>query len=39
VLAAEEARTHAATHVVDAIVGYNSAHYELLSRIGERPGK
>jgi outer membrane protein TolC len=38
VLAAEEARTRAATHVVEAIVGYNTAQYQLLARTGERPG-
>jgi outer membrane protein TolC len=37
VLAAEEERTRAATHVIDAITGYNAAQYELLSRLGERP--
>ena len=39
VLAAEEERTRAATHVVDAIVGYNAAQYRLLARLGERPGR
>jgi outer membrane protein TolC len=36
-LAAEEERTRAATHLVDAIVGYDAAEYELLARIGEPP--
>jgi outer membrane protein TolC len=39
VLAADESRTRAATHVVEAIVGYNSAQYQLLARVGERPGE
>ncbi|MBI3723872.1 TolC family protein [bacterium] len=39
VLAAEEERTRAATHVVDTIVGYNAAQYQLLNRVGERPGR
>ncbi len=37
VLAAEEARTRAATHVAESIVGYNTAQYQLVARIGERP--
>jgi outer membrane protein TolC len=37
-LAADAARTNAASHVVDAIVSYNKAQYLLLARIGERPG-
>ena len=38
VLAAEEERTRAATHVIDAIVGYNVAQYRLVERLGDRPG-
>jgi outer membrane protein TolC len=37
VLAAEEVRTRAATHLVDAVVGYNKSQYRLLVRIGRRP--
>jgi outer membrane protein TolC len=37
VIAADDERTRAATHVVDAITGYNAAQYELVVRLGEAP--
>jgi outer membrane protein TolC len=37
VLTAEEARTRAATHLVDAVVGFDKAQYLMLERLGERP--
>lgn len=39
VSAAQEARTRAATNLVDAIVNYNKAQYRLLVSIGERPAR
>jgi hypothetical protein len=37
VLAANEARTTAATRLVDAITHYNKNQFKLLARMGERP--
>jgi outer membrane protein TolC len=39
VLAAEEARTRAATRVVEAIVAYNKAQYRLVAQLGDLPGR
>ncbi len=39
VLAAEEARTRAATRVVEAIVAYNKAQYRLVVQLGDLPGR
>ncbi|MGH7297427.1 MAG: TolC family protein, partial [Polyangiaceae bacterium] len=37
VLAAEEAETAAASHLADAIVGYDEAQFDLLVKVGGRP--